>query len=430
MRHTMLVLALAAMVAGAAFAGGQPEPADEGPIELTVWTFDQFFKEYYESMRADFEAENPGVTYEVQLFDYDALYERFNTVVLTGGQEAPDLIDVESGQFGNYMRGQIPFLPVGNRIVEAGYGDAIAPGRLALYSVDGEVYGLEHQLVPVTVAYRADLFEQAGIDVDDIETWDDYVEAGRVLREEAGAYILGFNNTAGGVQGQVGVLTRGANRPVVGEDGNPDIANPVWIAVNDLIRSMVKDDQVAAEYENWQDFWAAPSANEMAGVVVADWTANALKNFAPEQEGQWAMMALPRLNPQASRISVWGGTGLASTVYSEYPEEAFALQAFLQLRSESTLAKNAMNGSIPPTPASLSLPQFRQPDPYFGGQIVVDLYAEYVDELPEQRPAWWVSEYNRAYADHFFDFWEGTIDAAEFAARVQASTEEYIAAAQ
>jgi arabinosaccharide transport system substrate-binding protein len=427
MRRLSALIIVLLMLLAPVMANGGAETESEGPVTLTIWTFDQFFQEYYETMRPGFEEMYPNVTYEVQLFEYDALYERLNTIVLSGGQDAPDIIDVESGKFGDYMRGPMPFLPLSDRIREDGYEGAISPSRLSLYSKDGENYGLEHQLVPVTISYRADLFEQAGIDVEDIETWDDFLEAGLTLKEETGSYIIGFNNTPGGINGQVGVLTRAANRAVVGPDGNPDIDNPVFIDILRNIRAWVKDYEIAAEYENWQDFWAAPAADEMVGVVTADWTANALKSFDPDNSGLYRMMAIPRLNADSSRISVWGGTGLAGTVYTDHPEETWNLLAYLQLDEESVMTKFSMNGATPPNPAALDKPEVNTPDEYFGGQVLAELYAEYVDELPVQRPAWWLSLYDRAFEDHFFDFWEGNITAEEFAARVQQSTEDYIA---
>ncbi len=421
----LLAVLFILVVAVAAFAtGAEEEPT--GPANMTIWTFDQSFRNFYEMREAAFTALYPDYSYEVEVSEYDALYQKLNTVMLSGGQGAPDLIDVESGQFGSYTRGEIPFESL-NSYAPGGFADLISEARLSLYSVDGNVYGLEHQLVPVTIAYRLDLFEQAGLNADSIVTWDDFLAAGIQLKEETGSYILGFNNTAGGINGQVGVLVRGAGRPIVGEDGNPDIDNPIWVSVVDNIRSWVKEYEIAAEYENWQDFWAAPSADEMAGVVVADWTANALKGFAPDKSGLFRMMPFPLLNDDSFRLSVWGGTGLAMTKYAENKDAAWAALEFLMLNPESSLIEFTEFGSTPPIPAALELPELRQPDEFFGGQVVTDIYREYLDELAIQRPAWWISLYNQAFSDHFFDYWEGTISASEFASLVQASTESYIA---
>lgn len=423
----LLVILMVLVAATPLFAGGT-EPAETGgPANLTIWTFDQFFQQFYEMRENAFTAVYPDYSYDVEIFEYDALYNKLNTVVLSGGQGAPDIIDMESGQFGSYTRGEMPFAPLNDRMSADGYDGAISEARLALYSVGGTVYGLEHQLVPVTIAYRADLFEQAGIDAESIETWADFQQAGIQLKDATGSYILGFNNTAGGVNGQVGVLVRGAGRPLVDANGDPDINNDVWITVVENIRSWVKDLGIASEYENWQDFWAAPSADEMVGVVVADWTANALKSFAPDKEGQYRMMPFPKLNDDSFRLSVWGGTGLAMTKYGANLDASWAALSFLMLEPESSLIEFTEFGSTPPLPAALEFEELKQPDPYFGGQVVTDIYREYIDELAIQRPTWWLSLYNQAFEDHFFDFWEGDISAREFARLVQEGTERYIA---
>ncbi|WP_054707720.1 extracellular solute-binding protein [Bacillus sp. JCM 19041] len=45
---------------------------------------------------------------------------------------------------------------------------------------------------PMAVFYRADLFDEAGINPEEIITWDDYIQAGEEMREETGTLMTGI----------------------------------------------------------------------------------------------------------------------------------------------------------------------------------------------------------------------------------------------
>ena len=51
----------------------------------------------------------------------------------------------------------------------------LVESRLSLWSTRGHVFALPHDVHPVMLMYRADLVESLGIDVNELETWDDFV---------------------------------------------------------------------------------------------------------------------------------------------------------------------------------------------------------------------------------------------------------------
>ncbi|MEZ4729548.1 MAG: extracellular solute-binding protein [Caldilineaceae bacterium] len=78
------------------------------------------------------------------------------------------------------MRGADPGLvDLKDRLTEGGYLEQLVAAREALYSYQGHIYGIEHALTPVVLYYRADVWEGAGVNLEEIETWDDYIEAAK-----------------------------------------------------------------------------------------------------------------------------------------------------------------------------------------------------------------------------------------------------------
>ncbi|MEK1831693.1 extracellular solute-binding protein [Priestia megaterium] len=61
------------------------------------------------------------------------------------------------------------------------------------------MYGFPFDAGPTGVFYRTDYFEKAGVDPNSIKTWDDYIAAGKKIKEKVGVDLLGldFNNDDG-----------------------------------------------------------------------------------------------------------------------------------------------------------------------------------------------------------------------------------------
>ena len=60
-------------------------------------------------------------------------------------------------------------------LTEGGYNEDLVESRQALYSYQGKVYGVEHALTPVVLYYRHDVWGDAGVDMEAVATWDDYI---------------------------------------------------------------------------------------------------------------------------------------------------------------------------------------------------------------------------------------------------------------
>ena len=72
-------------------------------------------------------------------------------------------------------------LSVRKKIQEGHQGYAWAQGKGA----DGDMYGIPVDLGPGVMYYRTDVFEKAGINVEDaIKDWDSYIAAGEKLKEQ------------------------------------------------------------------------------------------------------------------------------------------------------------------------------------------------------------------------------------------------------
>src|SRR5262245_58789716 len=120
------------------------------PVTLELWTYWQAAADWYIEAAEQYKEIAPNVTVNVTVIGYEDMHNNLQIALQSGGVCAPDISDIEQGRFGGFLRGGDPGLVDLTPYLEAGgYMDDLIPGRQALYSYQGKMYGLEQALTPV-----------------------------------------------------------------------------------------------------------------------------------------------------------------------------------------------------------------------------------------------------------------------------------------
>ena len=152
-------------------------PIAKKKTTLVMWTFAKTHHEAYLAAIPSFETSHPGVTVEVRLVNGQAVGQRLQAA-FWADLDVPDLTEVEIGTAGTFFRGplnSIGFADLTDRVKSTGLWDKMVQSRFAPYTSHGHIFGLPHDVHPVQLAYRRDLFEAAGIDVSKIQTWENFI---------------------------------------------------------------------------------------------------------------------------------------------------------------------------------------------------------------------------------------------------------------
>ncbi len=166
----LIALPAAALLASMAATG-----ADAGTLVINANTSDPAPKAAFEKIVADFQAANPDVTVEFNVFDH----ESYKTVVrnwLTS--EAPDVIYWFAGERMKTFVDRGLLEDVSDIWTENNLAEAMA-SSLSAMTIDGKQYGVPYSYYQWGVYYRTDLFEANGVTVP--ETLDDLVAACETL---------------------------------------------------------------------------------------------------------------------------------------------------------------------------------------------------------------------------------------------------------
>ena len=115
-------------------------------------------------------------------------------VALQTGQGAPDFCDVNIIHFGVYYDfDEIPFVSLTDLVKDE--EDKFIKSKLDMYSYNGELYGSPTQAGANVVFYNTKIMEEAGVDIDSIITWDDFVKAGKKVAEKTGKPMTAVETT-------------------------------------------------------------------------------------------------------------------------------------------------------------------------------------------------------------------------------------------
>ena len=230
---------------------------------------------------------------------------------------------------------------------------------------------------PTALFYRSDVFSKAGIDIDPAAVaelapdWDTYIALGKKVKQAVpGSSITDNINSIFSYR-----MAQQPKRYMTADGqyiGDQDHVREAF----DLAIRVVKEGLSANAQDGSTDADAVVTNGKLVAFNAAVWWAQlGPKNAAPKTKGLWRVTAAP--GGAGNR----GGSFLGITKYCKNPEAAFAFISWLES------AKNQAQAFLDPvlfpsTPASYTDSRLAAPDPFFGGQKIVEVFAESATKYP------------------------------------------------
>ncbi len=144
------------------------------------------------------------------------------------------------------------------------------------------------------------------------------------------------------------------------------------------------EEDLSADNEDWTDPWYTAFADGTAATIVeASWMGAFFKSFiAPDAGGKWGVFQMPVWAAGDAPTSNDGGSALAIYAESEQQEAAWAYVQFHLGRVESQLTMYEASDFFPSLEPAYEDAIFSEPDPYFGGDPVRELFSGVVGQIP------------------------------------------------
>ncbi len=390
----MIVLLLAVTSSLAILAW--PKPQREG---LVFWTFTRHHALMYEPVIDARNKRQPDATQDaianepIQLFTIStgALIRRTQAGFWAQTPTA-DLIEVERSMTGQFFAGpveEIGFHDLTDILAADGIDQRLNPPSFSPWTSRGRVFGLPHDVHPVLLCYRADLVEAAGIDVTEIETWDDFE---RIMSPLIGdldgdgtndRYLLGLWYT-GAMDIETLLLQAGGGtfdehgRSIIHSQANARV-------ITRIISWCFGPNRIAIDAPEF-----SPSGNQLKleGRVVAalmpDWLAGVWMNDLQDLSGKLKLMPIPAWEPGGRRTSVMGGTMLAIPRTTQNFDAAWDFAKELYLSPQLARQLFESNHIISPVVDLWDEPFYAEPQPFFSGQQSGLLYTQQAPHVPHR----------------------------------------------
>ncbi len=333
--------------------------------------------------------QDPRDQVNVTLLHFYAL-ERRLVAAATADAPVADLVEAERSLVGRVFAGplaDVGFVDLTDRIRQENLLEQLNTPSLTPWTTRGRIFGLPHDVHPCLIGYRADLVEAAGIDVSQIETWDDFYRVLAPLIQDIDGdgrpdrYLLNFWETQ---RDPLQALLLQAGSRFFDANGR--------VEVNTALNA-----RVLARLVTWiagpgrfcvdaPEFTAGGDQMRLQGIVVAsilpDWLAGTWKNYIPGLGGKVKLMRLPAWEPGGLRTSVWGGSCLSITTAAPDFEKSWAFAKHLYFSPQVAEELFRATRTISPVKAHWTLPFYHEPDPYFSGQQVGKLYIREAPHVP------------------------------------------------
>ncbi len=321
--------------------------ADEGPVVLRVMTTATVQNPeagVMEEIAEGFMEEHPDIEIEFLGTPMNELYSELTTMA-TGGN-VPDVFTNTPEFFA--QAADMGIVEPLDDLLDDDFIEALDPNLVEQARLDGSLQLVPHFSIPLALLYRADLFEEAGLEPP--ETWDEFKEVAEELTtdERYGFALVGSNDGSGGSRFLPIMRTFGAAE--LRQDGDTwvtefdtDEAAKAFQLYKDLVDSgVVPPGPLQTSYSESMNYMANDTT---AMTVTGSHSMGAIVDQNPDLEGTLAAVPLP-IDGDNEPVSASGMLGMSVSSSSEYQEEA-ALWIEYVLNYESQVAWNEATGRLP-----------------------------------------------------------------------------------
>jgi multiple sugar transport system substrate-binding protein len=325
MRHPLRLLALTLAVLG--FAAAQDVTLDALFMQQAAYSNDDI-----RNMTAEFEADHPGVTVDLEFVSYEALHNKIVTAAAagSGGYDVVLFDVIWSAEFAEYGI----LVDLTDRISQETI-DAVVPGAWTTVMSEGHYYGMPWILDTKYLFFNRAMMADAGFDAPPT-TWSELLDQARVIKEmgtveypivwswgQAEAMVCDYTTLLSAYGGD---FFEGAE-PAFQQDGGLEALR----FMTDSLEAGLSNPSSTESLE--EDVRRIFSSGEAAFALNWTYMYNLANDPAESQvAGQVGVAPAPGVEGVSELSAMNGSMGLGVTTTSEHPDLAYEYVAYLTSR--------------------------------------------------------------------------------------------------
>lgn len=306
------------------------------PTKLEMWTFIELHGNHFKDMCAKWNTDNPDrqIELSVNVLPYEDMHSKLQ-IALQSGEGAPDIVDIELGKYANFLKGEPQLVPLNDAIDP--YREDIVASRIELYSKDGNNYGIPSHVGATVCFYNTEILEAAGVNYEDIVTWEDFKEAGLKVKEKTGKYMISVDT---GALWQLNVLLAQQGVDWVDDAGKVNVNIPEAKRALEMLKDL-QDSGIATTIPggnpDTEEAYAYYNAGEVACAVMPLWQMSRYTSYMTDLKGKIAIGKVPVLEAGMPSSVGGGGTGTCVTNQCDEVQLAKDFLAYAKLSTEGCI---------------------------------------------------------------------------------------------
>jgi lactose/L-arabinose transport system substrate-binding protein len=381
--------------------------AQEKPSgEITVWSWN-VAAAALSAVIPDFNKAYPDIKVNVQDLGNRPVYDRGLAGCAAGGVDMPDVYSVENHE-SEVFWSRFPDCFMDLKSMAAEQADRLAAFpefKLTELTVGDKIYAMPWDSGPVAVFYRRDMYEKAGVDPATIETWGDFIEAGKKVVAANGENVAFVSTNAD--TSWFRMLANQAGCAYFDETGNTvTVSQPGCVKALETVKQ-IHDTNLFVN-GNWDETLQAIKGDTLASAVYGAWYEGSIRTNAPEQSGKWGIYLMPAFEKGGNRTANIGGSSLAVPSASKNPEAALAFINFALGTAEGQIAQLKASGLVPTLPAAVDDPFAQEPQPYWGGEPIWEMVLSTLPDIKPARGTQYFAEADDIMLQIFTEFLNGS----------------------
>ncbi|MET9082027.1 extracellular solute-binding protein [Streptomyces sp. NPDC004237] len=377
---TTVLTASALLLTGCSSDSDSDASDSNGNITLTVADFGQFgYKEA--DLFAKYHKLHPNITVKEETTAneqdyYPKLLQQLNT-----GSGLADVTGIEVGRIKEVVDTQAAKFTDLSKTINV--DDWVSWKEKQATASDGTVIGAGTDIGPMSLCYRKDLFDKAGLpsDRDAVAKavaggWEDYLKLGEQYKKKAPSGTF-FMDSASAMYNAV---VSSSAQQYYDASGKPIYKDSASVQQGWNLAAEAASKKLTQGLAQFTDAWtAALRKGSVATVACPAWMAGQIStNSGDAFKGKWDIAKAP-----GSTAANWGGSFLAVPKSGKHAKEAAELVKWLTAPEQQAEVFKAI-GVFPSNKGAYDLPGVKNATlPYFNNAPIGQIYADEAKTIPE-----------------------------------------------
>ncbi|UXH43373.1 sugar ABC transporter substrate-binding protein [Rossellomorea vietnamensis] len=380
---------IATLIIAGCSSGSSGSESKDGKVTLTAWAWNVNVGALNDAVK-EYQKNHPNVKLKVEDIGRLDVYDKLSTGLAAGGVGLPDIVLVEDDR----IHGYVEAFPEGFlNLSDKGFSDhenQFPSFKNDLAQVEGKYYAMPFDAGPGGMFYRRSLFEKAGVKAEDINTWDDFLEAGKKIKEATGSYAMPLDMfkddpTFRMMLNQQGVF-------YYDKEGNIDLTNPKAVKAMEIQKKFADADLIK-NVDGWNGVVSSTVDGSVATIPFGAWYYGTIVDQAKDTSGDWGVFLLPAVEEGGNRASNLGGSSWMIPAASENADAAYDFLEYFSTDKDTQIMAMEDYGLFPSLNTTYESDVFNGEVEFFGGQNIWKLFA---DEMKDVPTAYYTKDYSLA----------------------------------